>query len=80
MYVEKIYKSYYNKIMAEFISTFTTGFQELVEKNLPEQIKGIKIIKVYDGMVHYKFDGNSRDLDKIIYFNNTFCYSLFFIY
>jgi len=64
--------------MAEFISTFTTGFQKLVEKNLPQQVKGIKILTVYDGMVHYKFDGNSRDLEKIIYFNNTFFVLKFF--
>ncbi len=58
--------------MAEFISTFTTGFSELVEEDLPKKIKGIKILNVFDGLIHYKFDGNSRDLSKLIYFNNTF--------
>ncbi len=58
--------------MAEFISSFTTGFQELVKEDFPRLIKGVKIINVYDGFVHYRFDGNSRDLEKVIYFNNTF--------
>ncbi len=58
--------------MAEFISTFTTGFSEIVKENLPKQLEGIKIINISDGLVHYQFNGNSRDLEKIIYFNNTF--------
>lgn len=58
--------------MAEFISTFTTGFSPLVEKVLPQEIKGVKILNIYDGLVHYKFDGNSRLLENIIFFNNTF--------
>lgn len=58
--------------MAEFISSFTTGFQDVVAADFPHLIKGVKIIAVYDGFVHYRFDGNSRDLEKVIYFNNTF--------
>lgn len=58
--------------MAEFISSFTTGFSDVVAKNLPQIVHGIKILNIYDGLVHYKYDGNSRDLEKVIYFNNTF--------
>lgn len=58
--------------MAEFISSFTTGFQDVIAQDFPRLIKGVKIIKIYDGFVHYRFDGNSRDLEKVIYFNNTF--------
>lgn len=58
--------------MAEFISTFTTGFGEVIRQNFPLIVKGVKILNVYDGLVHYKYDGNSRDLEKVIYFNNTF--------
>ena len=58
--------------MAEFISSFTTGFQDVVAADFPRLIKGVKIIALYDGFVHYRFDGNSRDLEKVIYFNNTF--------
>ncbi len=58
--------------MAEFISSFITGFQDIVSSNLPSQLKGCKILGIYDGLVHYSYSGNSRDLEKIIYFNNTF--------
>jgi len=58
--------------MAEFISSFITGFQDVVVKDLSSRLPDIKIINVYDGLIHYQFNGNSRDLDKIIYFNNTF--------
>ena len=58
--------------MAEFISTFMTGFQDVVAADLFARLDGVKVINVYDGLIHYKYTGNSRDLEKIIYFNNTF--------
>lgn len=58
--------------MAEFVSSFITGFQSVVEADLAVRMPGIKIINLYDGLVHYRFDGDSRELEKILYFNNTF--------
>ena len=58
--------------MAEFISSFITGFQHIVEKNLPQILAGVKILHVFDGLIHYQYAGDSQNLDKIIYFNNTF--------
>ena len=58
--------------MAEFLSSFITGFQSVVERDLSSRFPSIKIINLYDGLVHYRFDGDSRELEKIIYFNNTF--------
>ncbi len=58
--------------MAEFISTFITGFQDVVKSDLEKRFAGIKILNLYDGLVHYKYDGDSRQLEKIIYFNNTY--------
>ena len=58
--------------MAEFISSFITGFQEVVEKDLTARFPKIKILNLMDGLVHYRFDGDSHELEKIIYFNNTF--------
>ena len=58
--------------MAEFVSSFITGFQSVIEQDLTKRFKNLKIINLYDGLVHYRFDGDSRELDKIIYFNNTF--------
>ena len=58
--------------MAEFISSFITGFHDVVFSDLPVRLKGCKIINIFDGLVHYSYSGNSRDLEKILYFNNTF--------
>ncbi len=58
--------------MAEFVSSFITGFQSVIEQDLTKRFKNLKIINLFDGLVHYRFDGDSRELDKIIYFNNTF--------
>ena len=58
--------------MAEFVSSFITGFQSVVEADLTKRFKNLKILNLFDGLVHYRFDGDSRELEKIIYFNNTF--------
>lgn len=58
--------------MAEYVSSFITGFQDVVKKDLVERLPSCKVISIYDGLVHYQYAGNSRDLEKIIYFNNTF--------
>ena len=58
--------------MAEFISSFITGFQQVIQEDLPKRISGVKILNVFDGLIHYKFEGDSRVLSKITYFNNTF--------
>lgn len=58
--------------MAEFISYFTTGFQNVIEKDFCQSFSCCKILHIFDGLVHYSFNGNSRDLEKKIYFNNTF--------
>ena len=58
--------------MAEFISSFITGFQDVVQKDLTACFPKIKILNLFDGLIHYRFDGDSRELEKIIYFNNTF--------
>ena len=58
--------------MAEFISSFITGFQNVVESDLSKRFPKIKILNLMDGLIHYRFDGDSRELEKIIYFNNTF--------
>lgn len=58
--------------MAEYVSSFITGFQDVVKKDLVQRLPSCKIISIYDGLVHYQYAGNSRDLENIIYFNNTF--------
>ena len=58
--------------MAEFVSSFITGFQSVVEADLTSRFKNLKILNLFDGLVHYRFNGDSRELEKILYFNNTF--------
>ena len=58
--------------MAEYVSSFITGFQDVVKKDLVQRLPSCKIISLYDGLIHYQYAGNSRDLEKIFYFNNTF--------
>lgn len=62
----------YNIHMAEFISSFITGFQNVIAEDLPKRVSGCKILNVYDGLIHYRFDGDSRLIAKIPYFNNNF--------
>ena len=57
--------------MAEYVSSFITGFQDVVAQDLPNRLKGLKILNLFDGLVHYSYSGNSRDLESVIYFNNT---------
>ena len=58
--------------MAQFVSTFLTGFQDVVAEDLGRRLEKFKILNLFDGLIHYQYDGNSRDLEKITYFNNTF--------
>jgi len=39
---------------------------------LGRRLEKFKILNLFDGLIHYQYDGNSRDLEKINYFNNTF--------
>ena len=71
-FIDLLYNKTQEIYMAEFISSFITGFQDIVEKDLAEKLKGCKILNVFDGLIHYKYEGDSRNLEKIIYFNNTF--------
>lgn len=59
--------------MSEFISTFTTGFDSVVEEQIVRDLPGAKVIKVYDGLLHYYFKGNYNIIENIVYLNNTFC-------
>lgn len=58
--------------MAEFVSTFTTGFGEILRECLPRLLPGIKILALYDGLITYQFDGDPKKLEELLLFNNTF--------
>lgn len=58
--------------MPEYISTFPTGFRNIVRKELIKDLPNARVIDIYDGLIHYYFGGNYSLIRNIIYFNNTF--------
>lgn len=58
--------------MAEYISSFTTGFEEVIAYNISRFLKGAIIIDIFDGMIRYKYDGNPNSIENVAFFNNTF--------
>lgn len=64
--------------MAEYISSYTTGFETIVKQEINRFLKEIKVIAIYDGLIYYSYDGNIKDLNKLFYLNNTFIVYKFF--
>lgn len=40
-----------------YISNYITGFSNVIKKDLPKQLPGIKIKAIYDGLVVYEYRG-----------------------
>lgn len=58
--------------MGKYISTFITGFDKIVEKCLLRDLEGAHVIKIYDGLIYYYYNGDYQKINKLIYLNNTF--------
>lgn len=58
--------------MNEYISTFTTGFSDVIEKIIGRDLPGASVIDVYDGLIRYKYSGDFKRIKKLPYFNNTY--------
>lgn len=58
--------------MAEYISTYITGFSDLIPIAIHHVLSGVKVIKVYDGLIYYSYSGDIDELSKVMFFNNTF--------
>lgn len=58
--------------MAEYISTFTTGFSDLIPEALNKLLPGARVLKVYDGLVNYLYDGKEENVQGVLIFNNSF--------
>ena len=58
--------------MTLFLSTYITGFEDIVNEILPQLLHGVKIKDSYDGIVVYEYKGNTRDIESVAVFNNTF--------
>ena len=55
--------------MAEYISSFATGFGEIVSEKIVSMLKGAVVLDVYDGLIRYRYNGNPGDINKIVFFN-----------
>ena len=58
--------------MAEYISSFTTGFADVIPSMLSRLLPGVRVLHVYDGLVNYLFSGRENQLEKVLIFNNSF--------
>jgi len=59
--------------MPEYISSFTTGFGEIVAGALPRLLPGAEILRVYDGLLYYAYPGNPKNINQVPCFNNSYC-------
>lgn len=61
------------EVMAlEYISTFITGFSDIMPQVMKSILPKARIIKVYDGLINYTYDGAVAELSRVLFFNNTF--------
>lgn len=58
--------------MAEYISTFPTGFSELLPSVAKKLLPGIQVLSVLDGLLYYRFSGEEKELRKVFVFHNSF--------
>lgn len=59
-------------ILKIYISTFTPGFETIINSILPVILIGSKVLKVYSGLVSYEYNGNPVEISKIFIFNNSY--------
>lgn len=64
--------------MNEYLSSFVTGFAEIISDKLPQLLPGTKILGVWDGLVYYRYPGDFKKLKTIPFLNNTFAVLQFF--
>ena len=64
--------------MNTYISSYITGFADVIKKDLPKQLPGATIQSVYDGLVAYNYNGNWTNIRKVKYLNNSFKVIKFF--
>lgn len=58
--------------MPEYISSFITGFDSVIGAIMTQLLPGVKILHVYDGLVHYSYSGNAQNISRLSFFNNSF--------
>lgn len=58
--------------MSIYMSSFTTGFQDVIKTSLSKHLNGIKIKYMFDGLVVFEYNGNWKNILNISYLNNSF--------
>lgn len=58
--------------MAEYISTFPTGFSEVLPSVAKKLLPGIQVLNVRDGLLHYRYFGEEKDVRNVFVFHNSF--------
>jgi len=64
--------------VAEYISTFATGFEETAAQSVHSFLRGISVLRVYGGLIRYSYRGNAKDISRVPFFNNSFTVLRFF--
>lgn len=55
-----------------YVSTFISGLKNAVKSFLNEELMGVKILNLYDGLIVYQSDAIVSKILGLRYFNNTF--------
>lgn len=58
--------------MYSYFSTFITGFDEVIKKELIKSLKSVDITLLTDGLVIYKTDSSAEEIKRLKFFNNSF--------
>ncbi len=58
--------------MGRYISTYITGFNQIVQNQLLSDLKSVKIIENMDGMIFFEYAGNAKNISNLLYLNNTY--------
>jgi len=58
--------------MAEYISTFPTGFGDVAAQALPSLLPGARVLRVYDGLLQYTCPGGHSGVNSVPFFNNSY--------
>lgn len=58
--------------MAEYVSTYTTGFGGVIARHLPRALPGARVTGVYDGLIQYQYEGSFEAIRRVMCLNNTY--------
>lgn len=58
--------------MSEYISTYTTGFSEIIKSQINKDLPGVRVIELYDGLIHFSYNKEIQHFESLVYLNNIF--------